>query len=152
MNNSFDSDNQCELSYELLHLLQWLTDQEVHALKKLIIRVVNDGLSKQLVKPDGLDNNNSSKAVQNSIVDFLDLLDALLHETLNEHSVKKAQQQNLMTSINKIDASSCDTDTVQLSLDKVSAQLELKPEANAKEVLFKEILKRWKPSKKRRLN
>ncbi len=150
--NSFDIDNQCELSYELLFLLKWLVEHETPMLKKIIVRALNSGLREELGQSDRLLNNISSDAIQNSIVDFLDLFDGLLHETISEGSLKKALEQNLMPAINKIDSNICDKVTVQCSLDKATDHLENHPNANAKELLFKEILKRWKPQKKKMHN
>ena len=150
--NPFDVDNQCELSYELLYLLKWLVENESATLKTIISRAIRNGLRDELSNSNALMNNISSEAVQNSIVDFLDLLDALLHESISEGSMKKAMEQNLMPSINKIDSNICDKATVRFSLDKATDHLEHYPQANAKELLFKEILKRWKPNKKKMQN
>ncbi len=150
--NSFDPENQCELSYELLYLLKWLFDHESVTLKKLIDRAVKQGFKQEIHNADVILEKIASEEIQNSIVDFLDLLDTLLHESLNEHSLKKAQQINLMPSVNKIDSNICDRDTVQWSLEKATSHIEKHPEINPKELLFKEILRRWKPSKKKHLN
>lgn len=150
-NNSFD-ENQCELSYELLYLLKWLADNEENTLKKIVSRAVQQGFKHKMVNPDSTLDELSNESIQNSIVDFLDLLDLLLHESLNEQSIRTAQQRNLMPAINKIDSNICDNMTVQSSLDKATAHLEHYPDANAKELLFKEILKRWKPQSKKKVH
>jgi hypothetical protein len=150
-NNSFDPENQCELSYELLYLLKWLADHEEGTLKKIIARAVQQGFKHKIVNTDSTIDEFTNEGIQHSIVDFLDLLDILLHDSLNEQSIKTAQQQNLMPDINKIDSNICDSNTVQTSLDKTSAHLENYPNANAKELLYKEILKRWKPQTKKKI-
>ena len=146
-NNTFDPENQCELSYELLYLLKWLADHEEATLKKIITRAVQQGFKHKMVNADSTTEELSDESIQHSIVDFLDLLDTLLHESFNEQSIKTAQQRNLMPAINKIDSNICDSITVQSSLDRTTAHLEHHPDANAKELLFREILKRWKPNK-----
>ncbi len=150
--NPFDIENQCELSYELLYLLKWLVENESPTLKKMITRSIHNGLREELSNSHRLLNSMDSEAIQNSIVDFLDLLDLLLHETLSERSMIKALEQNLMPAINQIDSHVCDKATVQCSLEKATHHLEDHPNANAKELLFKEILKRWKPRKKKMHN
>lgn len=146
---SFNPENHCELSYELLYLLKWLMDNEEVTFKKIIDRAVHQGF----MQKNNITDTMSSDDIHHSIVNFLDMLDILLHESFNEHNIKKAHQINLMPSINKIDSYVCDKDTVQGSLDKTTTHLEHNPEINAKELLFKEILKRWKPAtKKHHLN
>lgn len=149
--NPFDIENQCELSYELLYLLKWLIEHESITLKKIITRTMRNGLKEEF-SSSSLLNNVSSEAIQNSIIDFLDLLDVLLHEAISEESMKKALEQNLMPSINKIDSNACDKTTVQCSLEKTTNHLEHHPNANAKELLYRELLKRWKPTKKKLQN
>lgn len=150
---TFEIDEQCELSFELLYLLKWLTEYELGTLKKIIERAIQNGFRSQLSKSqDELHDQSSMAPIHHSIIDFLDLLDTLLHEAINEHSLKTAYQKNLMPSINKIDGMSYDTAIVQHSLDKTITHLEHNPEANAKELLFKELLKRWKPGSKKAIN
>ncbi len=150
--NLFDIDNQCELSYELLHLLKWLIEHESPTLKKMVARALRNGLREELHSSNAFVSDVTSEAVQTSIVDFLDLIDALLHETISESSIKRALEQNLMPAINKIDSTICDKATLQGSLDKTTDHLEHHPNANGKELLFKEILKRWKPNTKKMKN
>lgn len=150
--NQFNMENQCELSYELLYLLKWLIENESQTLKKTITRAMHNGLREKLTHGNRSLNPMDSQSIQNSIVDFLDLLDSLLHEELNEESMIKVLAQNLSSSINKIDVRVCDKTTVQYSLEKATHQLEDHPNANPKEVLFKEILKQWKPNNKKNQN
>ena len=52
-----------------------------------------------------------------------------------------------MPTIDHIDSTICDDATVRSSVEKATAKSEQHPKANAQELLFKELLKRWKPSK-----
>ena len=58
----------------------------------------------------------------------------------------------LMPSLDQIDSMACDTATVRSSLQKATSKLRINPEANPQDLLFKEILKQWKPQKKAKLN
>lgn len=152
MNNSFDVENQCELSLELLHLLKWMIENETNTLKKLIIEAIKHGYTN---KTTNTNTNNTahdleatSANMQHNIVDFLDLLDSLLHEVLSEQNVQKAHQHNLMPSLQKIDATMFDGATVQDSIDRAEAQREHKPDANPQDLLYQELLRQWKPNKK----
>lgn len=149
--NEFNADNQCELSYELLFLLKWLVEHDEQTIRKLISRAVLNGFNQELARQEHKEPD-STKAMQHSIIDFLGLMDFLVHEALVEHRKQKAYQSNLMSSINKIDANVCDTTVLQHSLDKTTEQLEQKNHMNPKELLYKEILKHWKPNVKKEFN
>jgi hypothetical protein len=141
--NVFDNDNnnQLELSYELLYLLRWLVEHESETFKKIVARAVRHGFK----QPNG--NQQNVEMLQHSIVDFLDMLDTLLIESVHEEDVQKILDRQRIPELDHIDASACDQETVQLSLDKATTVLEHKPDKNPKDVLLKELLKRWKPQK-----
>jgi hypothetical protein len=85
--------------------------------------------------------------IQHSIIEFFSMLETLLLESMKEQAVQKAVEKNLMPTIDHIDSTICDDATVRSSVEKATAKSELQPKANAQELLFKELLKRWKPSK-----
>lgn len=142
----FENDNQFELSYEFLFLLRWLVDYEPENLKKIITRASRNGFKQEFNKFLA-SKQQSPELVQRSIVDFFDLLDTLLIEVLHEESVKKVLDRSMIPALDQIDSRQLDAAVVHNSLDKASQRLEHHPEQNPKEVLFKELLKRWKPHK-----
>jgi hypothetical protein len=143
---------QFVLSYELLCLLRWLTDNNEDKLKKIVKKAINsEGLLKEIKQLDNHQPNNAEE-VQHSIIDFFGMLESILLETLNEQVDKHAREQNLMPAIDQIDAAVCDDATVRFSLEKTASKIDNNPNINAKEQLFKELLKRWKPHKKNILN
>lgn len=143
MNNS-----QFVLSYELLVLLRWLIDHDSDKLKKIIGTALKSGLQEELQLLDNTENNEELGELQHSITDFLGGLEALLIETASEHIKEKARQQKLLPAIDQIDTNHCDNTTLRFSLEKATAHLAENPDANAKDQLFNELLKRWKPSDK----
>ncbi len=150
-NNPFDNDkatqNQFVLSYELLYLLQWLIEYEADTLKKMITRAVKVGFKEKSEISHDVVELQVSDSIQQSIVDFLGLLDSLLLEVQHDYNIQKILHQNLVPALKQIDSTVCDSATVESSLEKTSAKIEHSPE-QAQEILFKEILKRWKPHKK----
>lgn len=144
MANIFDHDNttnnQLELSYELLYLLQWLVEHESETFKKIILRAVRNGLK---TKP----MTTNAEVAQHSIIDFLDMLDSLLVEATQEEDVQRVLDRQRLPELNHIDASVCDQATVQGSLDKTTTTIAQSPHKNPREVLLKELLRRWKPQK-----
>ncbi len=136
--------DQLVLSYELLQLLEWLIEHEAEALKKIVKRALSKGLNKKL-KSRELPN---ASAIQGNVIDFLELLEILLFESNHEVNVSDVIRKNLMPAIDHIDISNFNAATVESSAAIASTKKEKNPNENAEELLFKELLKRWKPKKK----
>ena len=136
--------DQLVLSYELLQLLEWLIEYEAEALKKIIKRSLSKGLSKELKQREKPNAND----IQGNVIDFLELLEILLFESNHELSVSDVIRKNLLPSIDQIDTSNFSPATVECSAAIASTKKERNPKENAEELLFKELLKRWKPKKK----
>ncbi len=143
MNNS-----QFVLSYELLILLRWLIDHDENKIKKIMGNALKSGLQEELQLLDNTENVAELNELQHSITDFLGMLESLLIETTGEHIKEKARQQKLLPSVDRIDTTLCDDTTVRFSLEKATSELAANPDANPKELLFKELLKRWQPTDK----
>jgi hypothetical protein len=154
-NNSFSNDNNAQfvLSYELLCLLRWLVDNDAEKLKKLVSKAVASGLKENILKArDGQCQDHMNEDIQHSILEFFSLLETLISESMNEQAVQKVLEKNLMPAIDQIDSTICDDATVRFSIEKATAKFEHNPKENPKDLLFKELLKRWKPHNKNILN
>ncbi len=150
MNNQgpFDN-NQFVVSYELLLLLRWLLDHEHESLKKLITKSLRNGLNNHLKEtaPD-LNDEATAAELQQNIIDFFVLIEALMLESVNEDMIKTTLQRTLIPAIDHIDSQLCDMDSVAMSIAKATSALHNNSGKNPKDVLCKELLKRWKPAKK----
>lgn len=142
------NDNQLTVSYELLYLMQWLLEHEPAKLKKLIEQSLQSGLRENLQTVSQSTDLRNAEDIQYSVVDFLTLMETLLHETINEQNMKKIMEKKLMPAIDHIDNKECDQATVDFSVEKASSKLENNPQENPQEILFQELLKCWKPNKK----
>ena len=153
-NNSFshDTNSQFALSYELLHLLQWLGRHDAGKLKKLITKAIAQGLHDEIQRFDTVAQQDNLQDMHNNMIDFFELLDDLLFDAINQHLEKKARQKNLLPTIDQIDASLCDNETVRSSIEKTTKKLDHYPNTNAQEQLYKELLKKWKPFDKYSIN
>jgi hypothetical protein len=147
---SFDQEHFV-VSYELLKLLQWLIENEQDTLKKLLHNALNHGLRSELAQAHDM-QQEEAEGLQASIVDFFSLLEALMQETLHESEAKNYIQRTMIPAIYHIDSNSCDTTSVALSIAKATAAVEKKTGEDPKDVLCKELLRRWKPSKERSAN
>ncbi len=140
--------SQLTLSYELLFHLQRLIDHEPEKLKFLIEDALENGLSEELKKIGSSTEFQAPQEVQNSIVDFFGILELLLSEASNERLMKRVMEKKLMPALDQIDSNACDDATVQFSVEKASSKFEKDPKTNPQELLFKELLRCWKPNKK----
>ncbi len=158
MNNDsflYDTNTQFALSYELLYLLQWISKYEVDKLKKLIAKSIARGLHDEIQRFDIANNQHALQDMHNSMLDFFELADKLLSDEINQHVEKKAREKNLLPTIDHIDTSMFDDDTVRSSVEKTAKQLDHSPNVNAthaKEQLCKELLRQWKPLDKSWIN
>ncbi len=153
-NNDFSNEQNAQfvLSYELLHLIDWLVEHDADKLKKIISQAAASGLREKIQSIDNPSKLAITDDMYHSIIDFFELLENLFTDATNEHIAQKAKEKNLMPAIDQIDSSICDDATVRLSVEKATSKLENNPNANVKEQLFKELLKRWKPHNKNVMN
>ena len=148
-NSSDENNNQFVISYELLILLQWLIDNDGKKLKRIITKALTSGLKEELQQAENIDPSTIHEDIHYSIVEFFGLLESLLLDTIDEQAVQTAIEKNLMPAIDHIDSTVCDDATVRFSIEKATSKINSNPQENPQEVLFKELLKRWKPSKKK---
>lgn len=146
MESRFDNDytEQVIITPALLELLRHIVDNHALALRSFIAQVQR---TQKRISSDRRQNDDLENA-QSSIIEFLTLMESLAHETSREQEATQQMQHVLMPSINRIDTSACDDDTVQASVEHATDQFSHNATQNPQELLFKELLKRWKPTKK----
>lgn len=156
MNNDgfdFTADGNALLSFELLYLLQWLIEHETDSLKTLIEQATKNGFKKRTIQSnDFVELQFNDPNIQSSIVEFLGLMDSLLLEIESEHSVENVINRASLPALKQIDSTFCDDDLVQASVEKTTTRLKHHPNENPKETLCRELLRRWKPAKKTKVN
>lgn len=145
-NNNSLNNTQFMMSYEILHLLKWLLANEQEALKKIIIKSVNNGLMDELDIEHSSKNNEEH--LQQNIIDFFSLLEILFYEVLNESKFNKQSNRNILPMINNIDSTIFDSSAVEMSIAKATSMHKLNSKEDLKTILCKELLKRWRPDKK----
>jgi len=146
------TNNQLTISYELLYLMQWLLENEPERLKKLIVQALHKGLKEEMQRAAKEKPLTTNEELQYSVVDFLTLLESLLQEAISEQTLKSVNERKLMPALDHIDGNECDEVTVQESVERASHRFESHPQENPQELLFKELLKNWKPDKKSAVN
>ncbi len=143
----FDNDNQFVVSYELLLLFRWLLENEEESLKKLINKALHNGFYNEIDTIPLSYEEESQNELQHTLVDFFSLLETLLYELMSENEVKRVMQRSLIPAIDQIDATACDNNAMAISIAKATSAYEANPHADPKDILCKELLKRWKPAK-----
>lgn len=144
-----NANNQFYISQELLCLLQWMIEHNTGTLKKIIIKALASGLKNEIQKTEQFSEMLVSEDVQYSIIEFFGTLETLLLETINEQAVQKVLESNLMPAIDHIDTTMCSDATVRSSIEKATHKIEDNPKENPQDLLLKELLKQWKPNKKK---
>lgn len=154
MDNRFNgngNNSHFVISYELLCLLRWLLEHDMDKLKKLASKALNSGLKEDIKQFEQIGDVNADpelvEEVQHSIIEFFGMLEIILLETMKEQSVQRAIEKKLMTTVDHIDATLCNDDILRTSIEKATAKSEQRPKENAQDLLYKELLKRWKPTK-----
>ena len=117
----------------------------------MVSKALASGLKEDIKQFEQLGDVNADpemiEEIQHSIIEFFSMLETLLIESIKEQAAQRAVEKNLMPTVDHIDSKVCDDATVRSSLEKATAKSEMYPQANAQELLFKELLKRWKPTK-----
>lgn len=149
MGNKSTLDTQFVVSYELLQLLQWFSEHEPAALKKLISYALHKGLAEQLEYNESL-KKSPPDDLQNNIIDFFSLLETMLQEVLHEekHLDSDAEEEQDIPAAHQIDTSLCDTQTVATSISQACEALKQDHAGNPKDILCRELLKCWHPTNK----
>lgn len=139
-NNSFSY--QFSLSAELLYVLQWIAENEYETLKEMALHALVEAESHTLHQ------SNSKQEAHENIIDFFATLEAAISSVLDEETVKNNRTRSLLPALDKIDTHACDDNTVAFSAAQAASKHAKNPETNPQDLLFKELLKRWKPAKK----
>ena len=153
-NESFFEGSHLVVSYELLQFLRWIITNEPEALNVLIRQACEEGVLDSGAPSEtsaGIQDAAHHEELRQSVIDFFDLLELKLHETRKENEAPTPNQA-FRPAVDSIDSSLCDENTVSLSVAQATSQLTLNTPQHAKETLYKELLKNWKPRNKHLLH
>lgn len=145
-------DGQFVITYDLIRLLQWMMMHDADKFKKMVKRALLHGLADEMRADRLLTESEALEDAHEVVIAFFSLLEKALAESLDEHVVKRAVERNLMPAIEHVDSSVLDGLTLKSSVEKATAQIDENPHSSPHELLFKELLKRWKPDKKNAVN
>ncbi len=148
MAHNHDS-NQMNISYELLMLLQWMLEHEQESVRKLVSKSLNNGLQAQLESVTSQkERQQAAVELQDSIIDYFLLLETQVHDLMNEDHTQEVIQRNMLPALKQVDARTYSHGALETSIAKAEAAFGKREVGSPKEILCKELLKRWKPGKK----
>lgn len=148
-NENHNGGIQFSMSHELIAFLRWLTEHHPKELQELAKKALNSGVMAEMQA--GVDTMDDEET-HATIIDFFTTLELSLHDAFEEYAHSKAQQTQLQQTLDQIDGSLCDANTVQSSLEVATTNTVLNPEKSAKELLFSELLKQWRPNNSQLMN
>lgn len=148
---SLENNSQVILSYELLALLSWMIHHEKQALKQIMNKALASKLRATTKQTDFMATQTAEDAHED-IIEFFGSLESLMIEVMNEQSIERVLEKNLMPALDHIDATICDDNTIRSCILKATSTLKHYPQENPQNLLFKELLKQWKPTKKKTIH
>lgn len=150
-NDQFHNSNQFVITFELLSLLIWIIEHEDQTIEKIVKKAFRSGLKEEMKRNKPTNDAQLLEEAQQGIIDFFGMLESHMIDAMHEQSFKRAVEKNLLPAIEHIDTAICDDATVRMSVEKATNSAKKSPKA-AKEILYKELLKRWNPGKKQNFN
>lgn len=145
-------DGQFVISYQLIRLLQWMMEHDTDKFKKIVRRALAQGLAEEMRADHLLTEAEAVHSAHEVVLAFFASLEQVLAEALDEQAIKQATDRKLMPAIEHVDCSELDDVTLKSSIEKATAQCDENPQTSPQDLLFKELLKRWKPDKKNLIN
>lgn len=151
LKNSLESQDQLVISYELLCLLHWLIEHDTTKIQRMIHAALKKGLYRQITHKEHKSNIQSLDQAQQTMSEFFIILEALFLDTLTTYEDAQTTQKDTLPELDRIDTKDYDSSTVQLSIEQATKNAH-KSENTLQELLFQELLRRWKPNKNSIIN
>lgn len=144
-----ENDDQFIVSYELLHILQWLLTYEKEAFTDLVQQAYIQGTQNLKNNSDLYEQMEESEYLQNSVLDFFTFLEKEVGAIANAESIKHIMQKNLLKTLDHIDPKVFDPIIIRESMQVTADKVHPKRNYQAKDLFLKELLKKWHPKKEK---
>jgi len=144
-----ENDDQFIVSYELLHILQWLLTYEKEAFTDLVQQAYIQGTQNLEHNSDLYEQMEESDYLQNSVLDFFSFLEKEVGSIASAESVKHIMQKNLLKTLDHIDPKVFDPVIIRESMQLTAEKVHPKRNYQAKDLFLKELLKKWHPKKEK---
>ncbi|KKR95952.1 MAG: hypothetical protein UU47_C0022G0013 [candidate division TM6 bacterium GW2011_GWE2_41_16] len=138
---TLDSEN-VSITEETLQTIEWLVEYDQEILKALLLRTYQKRCAYEINQMQQLDP-------QETVLKLLSLVDILHQEIIEESAAQHVLQNALIPTIKQLDTSSFGKKTVEQSTHKaLTKKTKMLSKENKKAILCRELLRRWKPTKK----
>jgi|SaaInlLV_10m_DNA_2_1039722.scaffolds.fasta_scaffold06969_4 hypothetical protein len=142
--------SQLSLSFELICLMDWLVKNGQKDVTNLVKGAIKKGFEKELDKISDADYSKMDDYLNNTVLEFVFMLEDILIKEIEGVSVKESIRENTSATMKNMDIDAIDTKTVWLSLQQTKSQLKKRKEDNkaadeAKKILCAHLIKNWKP-------
>lgn len=144
-----ESDDQFIVSYELLHILQWLLTYEKEAFSHLVEQAYIQGLQTIKNNSEVYEQIEESEQLQNSVLDFFNFLEKEVSIVAQAESIKHIMQKNLLKTLDHIDPKVFDAAIIQESMQVTAEKINPARNHQAKDYFLKQLLKKWHPKKEK---
>jgi hypothetical protein len=152
-NFSNESKSHLALSFQLLHLLKWLVENDEGEVKMIIENAFEQGAYKELKSNPHHDiDADSIEDMHHHVLDFFAMLECYLEEVYHKQTQRTVKQKSLRSTIDHIDTTVFDDDNLIYSVEKATTRMEKHPNNNAKQMLYEELLEQWDPGTESKLN
>jgi hypothetical protein len=156
-------DSSLSLSFELVYLMSWLLKNEKTMLNNLVKHAIKNGFDRDVKQLKSVDFTKISDQFYHTILDFLLYLEEALKKDLNKIKLDKQTEKIIFPIVKNINQKALNTDTIKRSLQQTKAHFankngndkttgNNKQAQEAREILFKHVLKNWKPTNNEQMN
>lgn len=148
-NNNFDDfKDQFVLSHELIKLMNWIVRYNPEGLRKIIETTIKKSKKYNALKRDDKERDFNNQELQNSIIEFFNLMEYCIDEYSDEDCSQKIIEKDLLPTIDLIDSNLLDDYTLNSSLAEATNKFTKSTSIpKAKQIFYKELLKQWNPEK-----
>lgn len=144
---------QIAISREVLTLLRWLVEHHHEEMQRLTQKALCSGLHTVFLDAAHIPEDTSDATESyHDIIQFISAMETILIKELNSIATHKKYEKHIQTTIDHIDATLCDTHVVQSSIQQLHTKASRQSQANTREALLKELLKKWRPDKSHLVN
>lgn len=142
------------LSFELICLMEWLLNNGEQEIFKLVEFALKNGFDQELGNMGPEKYTQIAQDLPNIILDFLFNLEDALLDGFEAVDLDKESKEKLIPTVEHLDTHHIDHQTIWLSIQQTKSTLIKNDKANkdAKQVLFKKLLKNWEPQQDEPMN
>lgn len=147
------------LSFELICLLNWLLKNKKQDLNSLTKQALENGFLQDLEALSYAEEQKEPDQLYTTVLEFLIFMEESLAKNLETIYLDNATKEAIYPALKKIDLGNLDAKTILISMQQTKSKIRLnrkksleQNKQNPTNILWEQILKNWKPTKKEPMN